>query len=102
MNGFQTAASLVVLSAVLSYLNYRYVRLPPKIGVMLIALLVSLVIIAAGRLGYPALRRDALEFLARIDFRYTLLNGMLAFLLFAGSLHVELELVPGKGGCLGS
>lgn len=91
MNGFQTAASLVVLSAVLSYLNYRYVRLPPKIGVMLIALLMSLVIIAAGRLGYPLLRRAALEFLAQIDFRHTLLNGMLAFLLFAGSLHVEVQ-----------
>lgn len=91
MNGFQTAAFLVVLSAILSYLNYRYVRLPPKIGVMLIALLMSLVTIAAGRIGYPVLRRDALEFLARIDFRHTLLNGMLAFLLFAGSLHVELE-----------
>lgn len=91
MNGFQTAASLVVLSAILSYLNYRYLRLPSKIGVMLIALLMSLIIIAAGRVGYPVLRLDAVEFLARVDFRHTLLNGMLAFLLFAGSLHVELE-----------
>ena len=91
MNGFQTVASLVVLSALLSYLNFRYVRLPPKIGVMLISLLISLITIAAGRLGYTILRRDALEFLALIDFRHTLLNGMLAFLLFAGSLHVGLE-----------
>jgi hypothetical protein len=52
---------------------------------MLIALLMSLITIAAGRLGYTILRRDALEFLALIDFRHTLLNGMLAFLLFAGS-----------------
>ena len=41
MTVFQIIAILISLTAIFSYLNYRYFRLPATIGVMLIALLVS-------------------------------------------------------------
>ena len=51
-------AILVSLSAVFSYINHRYLRLPNTIGLMLIALLVSLGLIALGPLGM-GLKEDA-------------------------------------------
>lgn len=90
MTILKTAAALVSLAAVFSYLNYRFVRLPTTIGLMLIALLFSLGIIVLGKLGvhFEALAQDVLS---AVDFDQTLMSGMLSFLLFAGSLHIDLN-----------
>jgi CPA1 family monovalent cation:H+ antiporter len=90
MKLFDILAVLVTLSAAFSYLNYRYVRLPTTIGLMLIALVMSLGLIALGYLGL-GIKQGAEELLGSIDFDETLLHGMLSFLLFAGALHVNLE-----------
>lgn len=84
-------ALLLSLAAVFSYINYRYIRLPSTIGLMLIALLVSLAIIAMAKLGLGFPEQWAHDVLRRIDFNQTLLHGMLSLLLFAGALHVNLE-----------
>jgi len=90
MGLFQIIAVLITLAAIFSYLNHRYLRMPTTIGIMLIALGMSLVLVVAHRLGAPIDAR-AHELLSAIDFNRTLFQGMLAFLLFAGALHVELE-----------
>ena len=90
MKLFDILAILITLSALFSYLNYRYIRLPNTIGLMLIALLVSLALIALGSFGID-LKNDARQLLDSIDFDETLLHGMLSFLLFAGALHVNLS-----------
>ena len=90
MKLFDILAILITLSALFSYLNYRYIRLPNTIGLMLIALLVSLALIALGSFGID-LKNDARQLLDSIDFNETLLHGMLSFLLFAGALHVNLS-----------
>ncbi len=51
MTLFQILAILVSLAAVFSYLNHRFLRLPTTIGVMLIALLMSLALIVSGSPG---------------------------------------------------
>ncbi|NOQ19229.1 MAG: sodium:proton antiporter [Desulfobacterales bacterium] len=89
MKLFNILAILITLSAGFSYINHRFIRLPTAIGLMLIALLVSLGLIALGMLGF-GLEEDARLLLASIDFDETLLHGMLSFLLFAGALHVNL------------
>jgi CPA1 family monovalent cation:H+ antiporter len=89
MKLFNILAVLITLSAVFSYLNHRYIRLPTTIGLMTIALLVSLGLIALGPLDF-GLQEDARRLLNSIDFDETLLHGMLSFLLFAGALHVNL------------
>jgi CPA1 family monovalent cation:H+ antiporter len=83
-------ALLVSLTALLAYANHRLLRLPTTIGVMLIALLISLALIGAGTLGYEV-RAWAERVVARIDFSQALMHGMLSFLLFAGALHVDLS-----------
>ena len=90
MTLFNIIAVLVTLSAIFSYINYRYIRLPGTIGLMLIALLVSLGLIAMGPLGF-GVEEKARLLLRSIDFDETLLHGMLSFMLFAGALHINLE-----------
>ena len=85
------AAVLVSTAAVLSFLNYRFVRLPSAIGLMLIALVLSLGLIVVGELGLAGVEQAAERFVAGIDFNVTLMHGMLSFLLFAGALHVNLD-----------
>jgi CPA1 family monovalent cation:H+ antiporter len=89
MKLFNILAVLITLSAVFSYLNYRFIKLPTTIGVMVISLLGSLGIVVIGPLGF-GLEEDALRLLNSIDFDETLLHGMLSFLLFAGALHIDL------------
>lgn len=85
------AAILVTLAAVFSYINHRYIRLPNTIGIMLIALVMSLALIIMGYFGLTGIEHHAQEILASVDFNTTLMHGMLSFLLFAGALHVNLS-----------
>lgn len=88
MTAFQIIAILISLTALFSYLNYRYFKLPATIGVMLIALLLSLGLIGVGIFA-PGIRDSADHLLAQIDFDNTLMQGMLCFLLFAGALQIN-------------
>jgi CPA1 family monovalent cation:H+ antiporter len=90
MTAFQIIALLISLTALFSYLNYRWFSLPATIGVMLIALLVSLGLIAT-RIFTPSIEHEAAQLLKQIDFDDTLMQGMLCFLLFAGALHINLN-----------
>ncbi len=90
MRLFSLISILISLAAVSSYVNYRYIKLPTTVGVMLVALLASLALVAVG--PYAAGFRDQAEALvSRIDFNQVVLHGMLAFLLFAGAIHVNLD-----------
>lgn len=85
------AATCLVLTALFAYLNHRFIRLPTTIGVMAIALLLSLAIIGLDAAGLGGdLRRYEESFVRSIDFSGVLMDGMLSFLLFAGALHVNL------------
>jgi len=57
---------------------------------MLIALLGSTTLIVVGPYA-EGFREEAAARVAQIDFNQAVLHGMLAFLLFAGSIHVSLE-----------
>ena len=86
------AAFCLVITAVLAYLNHRFVGLPTAIGVMVTALGLSLGIIALSKLGITNLPLRLEEDLLRsIDFSEVLMQGMLSLLLFAGALHVDLS-----------
>jgi CPA1 family monovalent cation:H+ antiporter len=89
MKLFNILAILITLSAGFSYINHRFIRLPNTIGVMIMALLVSLGLALLGPFSF-GMKAEAQRLLANIDFDETLLHGMLSFLLFAGALHVNL------------
>ena len=85
------AALLLVVTALLAYANHRFLQLPTTIGVMAIALFLSLAIVGLHALGLDhglnAYEKSLLRF---VDFSDVLMQGMLSFLLFAGALHVDL------------
>ncbi len=86
------AATCLVITALLAYLNHRFVRLPTTIGVMVIALALSLMIVVLDVVGFShALRSYEESLLRSIDFSNVLMQGMLSLLLFAGALHVDLS-----------
>ena len=48
MTIFQIAALLLTITAIFSYVNFRFFKLPTAIGVMLIALLASVALVGQG------------------------------------------------------
>lgn len=93
MNLFNIVAVLITLSAAFGYVNHRFIRLPNTIGLMLISILVSLGLVTVGHLipSTLGIEEHWRSFLQNIDFNKSLMVGMLGFLLFAGSLHVDSE-----------
>jgi CPA1 family monovalent cation:H+ antiporter len=85
-----TLTILICLAALFSYVNHRILKLPMTIGLMAVALLFSLVLLALGKLGI-GVEAEAKRFIGAIDFNEALMHGMLGFLLFAGALHVKLD-----------
>lgn len=91
MQLFELTAILMALTALFSYLNYRYLQMPTTIGIMFISLLCSLVLVAASWLGVDIGQEPVAHVLSSIDFNETLMHGMLAFLLFAGAMHLKID-----------
>ena len=85
----QLLAAVITLSAAFSYINHRWIRLPTTIGLMVMAMVLSLVLIIVGIVHDP-FSEMAEGWVASIGFYETLMHGMLGFLLFAGALHVDL------------
>ncbi len=100
---FDLAAIVLTLAAVFGYLNHRWLKLPHTIGLVVIALLASLGILAldlvAPGLGFRAAVRGAVE---SVDFPDLLMQGMLSFLLFAGALHVDLNQMAQRKWAIGA
>ncbi len=92
MTILQIASLLIVLAGAFGSINYLFLRLPPAIGILIVALLASIAVLLVD-LAVPALgvadavRSTVLE----IEFSEALLEGMLGLLLFAGALHVKLS-----------
>lgn len=83
-------AILITITALFSYVNIRYIGLPVSIGVMVIALGLSLLLNLLSLGGFH-IEDHVRNFLLQIDFDKTLLQGMLSFLLFAGALHININ-----------
>ncbi len=89
MDLFVAAAIIITLTALFSYANEKLLNLPTVIGVMLGALVVSLLLIIAGAAAAPV-RESVVLLVESLDFDRLLMQGMLSFLLFAGALHVDI------------
>jgi CPA1 family monovalent cation:H+ antiporter len=91
MEVLDLAALLLTLAAIFSYINFRFLKLPTTIGIMLIAMLISISLVVLGHCGFESIQNKATVVLEGIDFNKALMHGMLSFLLFSGALHVNLE-----------
>jgi CPA1 family monovalent cation:H+ antiporter len=90
MTLFQISALLLTLAAAAAFINVRWIKLPPTIGLMVISLVGSLIVLILGETGIIPVRA-LVPFVSQIDFEEVLLHGMLSFLLFAGALHVNFD-----------
>lgn len=88
MDLFTVITILIVLSALFGYINVRFLGLPVTIGLMIISIVFSVLVLLVSKYN-PALAEWERTLVGSIDFPKVLLQGMLSFLLFAGSLHVD-------------
>ena len=97
------AAALLGLAALFGFLNYRFLKLPQPIGLVIIALLASLAVIGLDAvipgLGLVA---DVRAAVIELHFSEALMQGMLSFLLFAGALHVDLGALAARKWAIGT
>ncbi|EJW13331.1 Na+/H+ antiporter NhaP [Rhodovulum sp. PH10] len=87
---FDLVAVLLVLTAAFGWLNHVVLRLPHTIGLLVIGLAASLTLIGVEAVTHVVLYDQLVSLLQKVDFKEAVLDGMLAFLLFAGALHVDL------------
>ena len=92
MTFLQITSLLIVLAGAFGAINYLFLKFPPSIGILVVALFASLGVMLidffAPGLGVATAVSDTV---ASIDFSDALLEGMLGLLLFAGALHVKLS-----------
>ncbi|MFC6049730.1 cation:proton antiporter, partial [Methylobacterium hispanicum] len=89
---FDLAALLLTLSALFGWFNHRFLRMPHTIGLLVMGLLASLALVGLD-VAFPAqhLYQDLTKVLGQVDFTDVVMNGMLAFLLFAGAMSLDLR-----------
>jgi len=90
MELYYSFSVLIVLAAVFSYINGRFLKLPSTIGIMVIAMLASIILVVTGSF-FPKTFLHFSRLLEGIDFTEVLMGAMLNFLLFAGAIHIHLS-----------
>ncbi|WP_267358569.1 MULTISPECIES: sodium:proton antiporter [unclassified Methylobacterium] len=83
---------LLTLSALFGWFNRRLLHMPHTIGLLVMGLLASLALVGLD-LALPGqhLYEDLTRVLGQVDFTEVVMNGMLAFLLFAGAMSLDLR-----------
>jgi monovalent cation:H+ antiporter, CPA1 family len=79
---------LIVLSAIFGYINYRYIKLPGTIGIMVMSIVTSLIVVTIGSIS-PEFTSYFTSTISKVDFGKILMGVMLSFLLFAGSINLD-------------
>ena len=91
LNSFDLAAIFITLVAAVGWLNSRWFRLPPSVAMLAVGVIGALVLSSARHVPATSQFADALlKPIERVNFPETVVGYMLAFLLFAGSMQVDL------------
>jgi CPA1 family monovalent cation:H+ antiporter len=88
-----TISAILGLTALFSYINERFLRLQQTIGLMLLALGFMLVLMLLNALGLGDGFAEEQAFVTRLSLDATLLNGVLCFMLFSGSINVKIRVL---------
>lgn len=91
MDLYYTFSFLIVLAALFSYWNLRYLKLPSTIGVMVIAMFTSILLVLFGNKLFPEQVNKFTNIISELDFTEILMGAMLNFLLFAGAIHINVN-----------
>ncbi len=87
---FYSFSLLITLAALFSFLNFKLLKLPNTIGLVILALLTALIIISFKDIS-PTIYDFFCQVVIDLDFENLLLNVLLSFLLFAGALHINIQ-----------
>lgn len=90
MTLYQAFSILIVLAALFAYINHRFIKLPSAIGLMLLAIIVSVCLIGIGII-HPQTLQHVTTLVRSFNFSELLLGSMLSFMLFAGAMQIHLE-----------
>jgi CPA1 family monovalent cation:H+ antiporter len=88
---YYSFSALIVLASIFAYLNYRFLKLPSTIGIMVIAIVVSIFLVMFGETVLPRTFGHLNKLMNSIDFTEVLMGAMLNFLLFAGGIHININ-----------
>ena len=99
---FEIAALLLALSGFFGWFNHTVLKLPHTIGLLVMALIASVALLLLEKF-FPALGITSTlqSAIGQIDFYSTVMEGMLAFLLFAGALHVDFSFLRSQAWAIG-
>ena len=96
MDVLELSTVLLLLASVFSIINLRVLKLPQTIGLMVLAIILSIFVLITG-LIFPSFLEAMTSLTQRFDFSTLLINVMLPFLLFAGAITINLsELLKDK------
>jgi monovalent cation:H+ antiporter, CPA1 family len=96
MGVLELSTVLLLLASFFSIINLRILKLPQTIGLMVLAIALSIFILAIG-LVFPSILDSVSNIVKSFDFEILLIDIMLPFLLFAGAISVNVhELLKDK------
>ena len=96
MDVLELSTVLLLLASVFSIVNLRVLKLPQTIGLMVLAIGLSITVLVTG-LVFPSILNRVTAIIESFDFKILLIDIMLPFLLFAGAISVNVhELVKDK------
>ncbi len=90
MNPFQLTAALLSLVALAGWLNVKTIRLPNGVAMLIAGLIGAVTLVVLRQLHAPVVNQ-IVDAIIHIDFAQTVVGYMLAFLLFAGAMQVDLS-----------
>ncbi|MFL9838002.1 sodium:proton antiporter [Flavobacterium sp. ST-75] len=90
MELYYSLSVLIVLASFFAYFNVRFLKLPSTIGIMVIAMAVSIFLVVFGHVVPDTLHRIS-SLISQFDFTELLMGAMLNFMLFAGAIHINLK-----------
>lgn len=88
MNIYLILIGLICLSASFAYINHRFIKMPFVIGLFFLSTVLSLLILSE-RWWDSGRYIETRAYLSQIELSSVILDVMLGFLLFAGSLHTH-------------
>ena len=90
MDILELTTILLSLASVFSIINLRLLKMPQTIGLMILALILSILVTAVG-VVFPNVFEAVSQLTKEFDFSLVLINVMLPFLLFAGAISINLQ-----------
>ncbi len=91
MELYYSFSVLIVLASFFAYINHRVLKLPNTIGIMVIAIIVSVILVMFGETILPKTTTKLQDLFGSLNFTDVLMGAMLNFLLFAGGIHVNIR-----------